>query len=283
MRKISRPTHDANEVFELCVNSISDMSLRERLLNIGPKIAHGYTEYDDFATATQLHAVPQILGKNDHIAIGEVTKGELKGLYTSHMVPDGKPARRIYDELRALAQKCPLCGIGQVKTLDHYLPKSKYPQYSVLPINLVPACRDCNTEKLANTTEEAHNQTIHPYFDGAHFFTDRWVMAEIQQTSPVSVVFYSEPPASWDDISKLRAAAHLSSYKLTDRFSIEVATEISSLQYILTEAPDSHTRRDLLLTRFEAYQKISKNSWQTALHHALSDSEWYCDVGYGLS
>ena len=44
-------------------------------------------------------------------------------------------------------EKCPFCGIGTVSTLDHYLPKSKYPALAITPKNMIPACRDCNWER----------------------------------------------------------------------------------------------------------------------------------------
>jgi len=44
---------------------------------------------------------------------------------------------------------CPYCGLPSNITLDHYLPKSigAFPEYSVLSLNLVPACTPCQTKK----------------------------------------------------------------------------------------------------------------------------------------
>ena len=43
--------------------------------------------------------------------------------------------------------KCPFCGVGRVSTLDHYLPKTKYPTYAVTPVNLVACCAECNKKR----------------------------------------------------------------------------------------------------------------------------------------
>lgn len=43
--------------------------------------------------------------------------------------------------------KCHYCGINMVDTFDHYLPKSLFPEYSVMPINLFPCCAQCNRKK----------------------------------------------------------------------------------------------------------------------------------------
>lgn len=40
--------------------------------------------------------------------------------------------------------KCPLCGINDVTDIDHYMPRSVFPEYSVHPFNLIPICHECN-------------------------------------------------------------------------------------------------------------------------------------------
>lgn len=61
---------------------------------------------------------------------------------------------------------CPGCGeLGEPNTLDHYLPKKKYPQFAILPLNLAPMCDACQKEKGAKTTVAPGARLfIHPYF-----------------------------------------------------------------------------------------------------------------------
>jgi len=45
--------------------------------------------------------------------------------------------------------RCPYCdGLDTAATLDHFLPKGKYPQYAVFALNLIPCCWPCNKIKL---------------------------------------------------------------------------------------------------------------------------------------
>jgi hypothetical protein len=62
---------------------------------------------------------------------------------------------------------CPACGeAGRPNTLDHYLPKGKYPHFCVTPINLFPMCDACQAEKLEKTGDsEDPRFFLHPYFD----------------------------------------------------------------------------------------------------------------------
>lgn len=64
-------------------------------------------------------------------------------------------------------QFCPACGeAGQPYTLDHYLPKDLYPEYSVIPVNLFPMCDKCQTCKGVLTTDaNGERYFIHPYYD----------------------------------------------------------------------------------------------------------------------
>lgn len=62
---------------------------------------------------------------------------------------------------------CPSCGEeGNPETLDHYLPKTHYPEYSIFTKNLVPMCSKCQGVKLDRVlNDRGQRQFIHPYFD----------------------------------------------------------------------------------------------------------------------
>lgn len=62
---------------------------------------------------------------------------------------------------------CPTCGsLGIPGTLDHYLPKTKYPEYATLLVNLTPMCSTCQEEKGSDClTELGEKKFLHPYYD----------------------------------------------------------------------------------------------------------------------
>lgn len=282
MRAIKKPSDDPCAVLSVCIGSIEDISLKERLSELYPGYGKIASDYEILATDAKLSSLSVHVGNNDSVVLGSVTKGELKNLYTQQMVGERKPGRLIYERIRALSlgKLCPSCGFGQVKTLDHYLPKSKYPLYSVLPANLIPSCRDCNTGKLASSASIASSQPIHPYFDQQHFFDDQWIVASVVQTEPATLSFSVSPPDSWDPLSKARAAAHLESYDLSDRFSVRVGEQLAVLRHQLARFADPLSRSDHLREMAEDFKQVQKNSWQTAMHQALAASTWYCEVGF---
>lgn len=66
---------------------------------------------------------------------------------------------------------CPSCGGHAVPgTLDHYLPKTKFPEFAVLVANLTPMCNACQEAKGAEfLTETNQKKFIHSYYDQIDF------------------------------------------------------------------------------------------------------------------
>ncbi|MBE8233180.1 MAG: hypothetical protein HAW67_05535 [Endozoicomonadaceae bacterium] len=62
---------------------------------------------------------------------------------------------------------CPMCGSLGVSTVDHYLPKANYPEWTIFSKNLVPAC-DCNVQRSTRVCGVSpHERVFHPYYDEA--------------------------------------------------------------------------------------------------------------------
>src|SRR6266446_4463738 len=78
------------------------------------------------------------------------------------ILPDIRDASAAYDAAAPLARL-------------HHLPKSRYPDLSVSPINLVPCCMDCNTNKRAIFPTSGQEETLHPYYD--NFEGEKWLQA----------------------------------------------------------------------------------------------------------
>lgn len=61
---------------------------------------------------------------------------------------------------------CPVCGSPVTGDLDHYLPRGSYPEFSIMRVNLVPACTHCNSGVKGGTVHGgAPRRFIHPYYD----------------------------------------------------------------------------------------------------------------------
>lgn len=78
---------------------------------------------------------------------------------------NGGPLRRIRQMVGL--KHCPICGSPSIGTLDHYLPKEDFPEFSILPSNLLPACSLCNSGAKGRTFKggAAGERFLHPYYD----------------------------------------------------------------------------------------------------------------------
>jgi hypothetical protein len=62
---------------------------------------------------------------------------------------------------------CPMCGSSVTGSVDHYLPKEDFPEFSVMAANMVPACAHCNSGMKRQTFRGVtpNERFLHPYFD----------------------------------------------------------------------------------------------------------------------
>jgi hypothetical protein len=170
----------------------------------------------------------------DPIVIDNLTKSELVKLYDSYLVKADKPGRSVYNSLLLAAdEKCPFCGgIGRPRNLDHFLPKAHFPAFSILPINLVPSCRDCNMDgKGQGFAVNKGDQVIQPYLDNMKFFNEQWIYASYTpgaNNEPGTFVYSVNPPVNWDEEDKKRVFTHFKDFDLAVRYATKAAEELGT-------------------------------------------------------
>jgi 5-methylcytosine-specific restriction endonuclease McrA len=282
VRRLPKPDLDPGVVYQSCVSGVPAADLAARFNAATADILARANLYEERADRNELHLFPSSpWGAGATVVLGELTKDELTDLYTSHMVKRDQPGRSFYDRIMLLAPlgKCPFCGFGHVSTLDHFLSKARYPSFSVLPLNLIPACTDCNKGKGSGVLD-AHNKIPHPYFEDSSIETDVWLYASVSETSPATARFSVNPPDHWPPDLVRRVANYVHDLELTARFAIEAASELTSLSEILSRLETSQRIREYLGVIAQAERSLRKNSWKAALYEALSDSAWYREGGY---
>lgn len=283
MRRLAQPDMDAKTVYESCVAEVLDLTLKTRLTNAEPDLLKMVAKYLSRAPLNELHmSAASDWGKDDQIVVAGLTKKELTNLYSTHMVKGEDLARTFYDKLMLAPQsRCPYCGFGQVSTLDHFLPKSYYPAFSVLPANLVPSCKDCNTGKGSGKLT-ANSQVAHPYFESDLVEKQLWLHVVVRQTSPASVEYVVRAPVNWPLDLAERVANHFRDFDLASRYGVEAGREIISLASYLDKLTTPESVRKHLQITSEVELELHKNSWEAALYAALAASDWYCDGGWRL-
>ncbi len=274
MRIISKPNISPIRTFIRCYLSFR-IATKDNFRNIAEYINSQSFDYDRRANTSRLYT----FSTHNHVD-GNIYKNDMIKLYKDKMVGH-KTGRKIYDKLMALPELsiCPFCGIGEIEGLDHYLPESKFPTFSVLPYNLVAACNKCNKGKLTSYAVTQNLQTLHPYYD--NFTTQQWLFARVLNTSPVSIEFYVNAPSFWTQVDKDRVKAHFDNYCLAQRFSLKAASDLAKLRYKLSQYFTNVTDiANELKNEYTSYQSLHLNSWETAMYQALYQDQWYCNGGY---
>lgn len=284
MNRISLPVFTGIESYSSCANSIVQPVLRQRMLDACADIETAALAYLNNAREGTLFSIPPIFAVRgeDPVVLQAVHKSELISLYDYNMV-QRHPGRDYYDQILIAAnEKCPYCGgIGRPQSLDHYLPKAHFPQYSVHPQNLVPSCRDCNTGKSNDLAINADSQYIHPYLDPDHFFLDQWVQARVVYTDPCYIQFFTSTPQTWPAVDANRAVNHFNEFDLGKRYAIQAGDELSVIVdqrrgYLVDLSPQDFSS----FLQSVANARLSPNHWKRVMYQALSIDQRFCSTAF---
>ncbi|MEP6067353.1 MAG: hypothetical protein ABJ246_16055 [Paracoccaceae bacterium] len=233
--------------------------------------------YGPRAQANELH----LLAPHLDIA-GAVTKSDMEYLYTGGMLKVGA-GRHIYDAIMGLApnSRCPYCGHRRVRQLDHFLPKSKYPSFSVAPLNLVPSCSDCNKDKLDGDANRLTDLPLHPYFD--YIDNACWLKADVVQVPGSVFLFEVDTNCGLPATDMQRLQSQFNKLDLDELYTTEANDELASIRLNLRKQhaiDGAASVREYLQGEFESAQDHRLNAWKTAFYRAACQNDWFCNGGF---
>ncbi len=265
MRKLTKPLPNIKpeDIFEECVSGYRDLQKVTTLLQCKDMVRCDSEEYEK--------SVPSNLGNYSVSSLpSNVQSKEIVNVYTTKFAAEDSPGRKYYNAIKeqAVRNVCPICGIRIVKTLDHYLPKSKFPTLAVTPSNLIPSCRDCNIDKRDSSSLDSQNTPIHLYFDDIP--DDVWLYVTVGDN--LEILYYISCPETWEEGIRKRLEKHLDYYELHELYSSHAADEIANnlhlWKQILLES-DSEILRLAITDVCASVENCDKNSWKAALYRGL--------------
>lgn len=187
---------------------------------------------------------------------------------------------------RISVARCPFCGISESSTLDHYLPKEKYPEYSVFPLNLVPSCAICNTRKRDRILEKgtAIRMFLHPCYDVIP--DEPFVNVRVRMQDEALIVSYRliQPPGMNHE-TFLHLQAHFRELDLADRYrrmGIEhLGGQYPALKRAYGIDKDANRVIEKLLEAAADFEEVAgPNYWLAKLYCALASNHDFCDGGF---
>ncbi|WGE27691.1 HNH endonuclease [Edwardsiella tarda] len=181
---------------------------------------------------------------------------------------------------------CPYCGKPvEPDTLDHFLPKGKWPEFSIFPDNLVPQCRDCAPIKgnfyFCNMSGSA--MFLHPFYfnllDEVYFSIRASLNHEDNQ---ITISIKLGTRAEVDDEQKQRIRLHAKSLNIKERVVNYCHKEITAWKRRL-----SRTRFDFRLALEQRLSEIPESDkgsdWESALYLALIQNQEIIDYMNSLA
>ncbi len=278
MRVIGKPDLVAKDVYETCISKVKNRILKKNLLQISASIVAADLEYQEKSAEQQWFLIESSEGVD-----GVVGKAEMEKVYTQRMVGKKAPGRTLYDQLKNAAPNgiCPLCGQRTVSTLDHFLPKTDFPSLVVVPLNLIPACSDCNKAKLDKIPSRKCEQTLHPYYDDVT--REQWLFAEVVETTPGAIRFYALDVDVYGEVLNERIKFHFREMGLGSLYVSNANSTVTEIQFRLNSLHKKGGKdavKAYLEEEEESRRNNHVNSWNTAAYQAMMNSDWFCDGGF---
>ena len=269
------------DFYDLCITGKHEPT-KQNLVNKRPILKLSANTYDANALLCKLHEISALT--NDKLL--PLTKKDLENLYDQRMV--NGPGRSIYDQLLVSAKKdgCCFCSYEEPTELDHFLPKTVFPEFSILPFNLIPICHRCNKLKSTYVPEKSEKSYIHPYYEicDSMIWLNAVVNFELDAAPTVTYHIAEEIADSDPDLAK-RIQFQFKELQLNYRYSLRATIEISGIAYKLEKLFADGGKNNVcnyLKEEAESREEINQNSWQTALYNCLYRSDEFCNVGWSL-
>lgn len=275
MRCLKKPKFDVATIVKDCANSFRGEK-KELFSTNALYIKEKSDAYDSYARMKEWEKIP----KEDKVN-GVISAKDMNTLYSEKFAKHMPERGAYYDKIMSLAVngKCPICGIGQVSTLDHYLAKSLYPTYAVTPVNLIPTCKDCNHTKLDYEITSIESALFHPYYDNID--NVEWLCARVEKKETTIVAQYYVNPNLENNNLYLRLKNHFDTYKLGKAYAIQASTEIAENTMIWKRKYNEGKTelKSLLEECLKSRENYMKNTWNTALLRALiKNIEVFSDI-----
>lgn len=207
----------------------------------------------------------------------------LKGSYS--LLDVGRPLRDLRSHLFSLTApshyRCPFCARAKVATLDHFLPKGKFPEYAVMAVNLVPVCERCNLLKGEELDTVDGILLFHAFLES---FPDVAILkADVAVGQTVSVTYRIEKPTFLDATTYARVVKQFTVLDLLEYYKAEAISEMADqveTYTVMGETLGKEGLKSLLESLAVAPGTVNVNHWKAVLFRALSLSDEFLDGGY---
>ncbi|MGX8833661.1 HNH endonuclease [Amedibacillus sp. YH-ame6] len=228
MIKIPPPNFRLEDIFCESISHYKNPQKEKEMLNIYQELLKDQQRYISRMQTNNLYKEEK---KQTHSV--KIEDKDLNKLYTDKLLNKNYEIRKYYDLILTSSSICPYCGKRHTKTVDHFLSKTNFPNYSVTPINLVPCCSDCNKSKdNKDGSLNEFSQLFHPYWDDLN--STRWLGADLIIEKSRLLFNFHVLENSVDEITYKRLYNQFDILELKKYYSLEANIKLSrELKYYI--------------------------------------------------
>lgn len=258
--------------FENVLKSKRNDALKTYFENIKPAIDASHQLYDN-------KFINNLLSQINESNSSALIKNNFEKLY-SYKSNKIKKLRIAIQNLQdnSIKHKCQYCTINNHDTLDHFLPQSKYWEYIIHPLNLIPCCSDCN-RKLSAKEDSFLNLYLDILPTAQYLFVNNITFAgNIPDFSfELKNVNNAIDSALYGKIKK-----HFKSLDLLERMKESAITEYkefyNSIKVQLQHSNISNIKSCTLMTIQNNKISYGHNHWKYIFQEALINSQTFINL-----
>jgi len=277
-----KPIEDSyTSVLDLCSSTYKKNDLKQRFEHVSKHTKNMDSLYKQHATQTTLFQFPK-----KQLSKYGVSDKEFEDIYNDKLVAKNASGRDVYMRIKNLCtihqNRCPSCARREVSTLDHFLPKSIFPELSISPLNLIPNCLECNKSKLTYVANNSESELIHPYFDNID--SEKWLFAKLIGEKEMVVEYFVKKPESWSETLFKRVRNHINIYELDLLFSSNAINLLhnhkQAFKNLRNQKNGVSVLKEHILLLYNSFNENNLNSFETALFYALIDNDEFYESNF---
>lgn len=262
------------DMHKKAVNKKHQGELKDRLTALTPLIEEEYKVFlENFDNNT-------LCLQNANLVLSK-SKDDLLTLYKYQ----SKVAREIREniknqQVKTIISTCQNCTIDSANSLDHILPKAKYPEFIINPKNLFPCCTTCNSYKLDSKEDETGQKFLNLYLDKLPEIQYLFVDIIEDKYGDIDFNFYlkNDQKEIPDDFF-LVLQNHYEKLHLFERFKLKSIEYVSELESKISAFQRSLSLKNIIqnLTIAIEDEKIAygHNHWKCILEIELIENELF--------
>lgn len=273
MRKVPLPSINDEVTYDR-ISDAKNIRCKRSLKRIRKKVFPAYLTYVSVA--------PSVDGITP-VKTTALQRSSLIHAYESATAPMKELRRELTDPV--VLAVCPFCGIGESSTLDHYLPKELYPEFSIFSKNLVPSCGSCNTRKstLVVDKDTSVRCFLHPYYDVIP--KSRFVSLDLViGKDAIALRYKMVHPSGMSSQVFDHLSSHFKRLQIADRCRkmslFHLRDRRKAFARFFSKGGAARVSLELNDDAADLEEESGPNHWQALLYRSLADSKEFCDGGF---